>query len=97
MAEIEAEQMKNIKQICPVCNNEFIIKDFKLFMEKIRDSWAMASSKFKFEELPEEQKEMIREQNREENILSTISKGYVKIVCQPCSALLFWEGIKENE
>ncbi len=88
---------KNIKQICPECNNELIIKDFDLFMERLRDSWAIASMGFNFEDLPEEQKEQIRKQNREEYISEHLKKGYVRFVCNPCSAILFWEGVKKEQ
>ncbi len=96
----EKEQVKkfeNIKQICPMCNNEFIIKDFNLFMEKLRDSWALASSKFKFKELPKEQQEFIKKQNREEIIIKALEKGFVKMVCQPCNVLLFYETLEETK
>lgn len=87
----------NIKQVCPSCSNEFIIKDFDLFMDKIRDSWALASTRFKFNDLPKHQQDFIRTQNNEEKIEESLKKGYVKIICQPCGALLFYEGIEKNE
>lgn len=91
------KRLRNIKQICTECGNELIIKDFDLFMRKLRDSWALASSKFKFEELPEDIKKHIREQNKEEYILKSLEKGYVKFCCNPCSAILFYEAIAEGE
>ncbi len=90
-------KFENIKQVCPECGNELIIKDFDLFMSRLRDSWAMASSKFKFEELPEDVKKSIREQNREGYILESLKKGYVKFMCNPCSAIIFWEAVRANE
>lgn len=88
---------KNIKQICPECNNELIIKDFDLFMSKLRDSWAIASTGFNFEELPQDQKDFIRNQNSEEYITETLKKGYVKFCCNPCSSILFWQGVKKEQ
>lgn len=88
----------NIKQICPFCKNEFIIKDFDLFMNKLRDGWALASSKFHFEELPKEQQDFIRNQNNEERIERLlIEKGYINMICEVCNVILTWETMREKK
>lgn len=84
---------ENIRQVCPFCNNEFIIKDFDLFMNKLRDGWALASTRFHFKDLSKDQQDFIRKQHNEEAIEEKLTKGYIKMICQVCNVIITWESL----
>lgn len=78
------------KQICPLCGNEFIIKDVELFMKKVNEAWEVI--KRIFEDLPEEQQKEIKERNSIINIKEHLEKqGYIKVPCLPCHTKMSWE------
>jgi len=78
------------RQICPLCGNEFIIKNVELYIQKINESWDVI--KPQFEHLPEDQQKEIKERNNIINIKEQLEKqGYIKAPCLPCHTKMAWE------
>lgn len=81
--------MTEAKMICPLCENEFIIKNIELFMEKLEESWQVI--KPIFEHLPKDQQDEIKKKNNIINIKEQLEKqGYIKAMCLPCHTKMSW-------
>lgn len=81
---------KSAKQICPVCENEFIIKDIDLYLERMEEAWNVVKKA-----LPEAYKRQMEDEiykrNHPDNIRKYIKeKGYFTGFCQPCMGKMSW-------
>lgn len=78
------------KQICPICDNEFIIKDIELFLERTEEAWNIVKKA-----LPEAHKKQMEHEIYKRNNVELIKKhlkekGYFTAWCQPCMSKLSW-------
>jgi len=78
------------KQICPVCDNEFIIKDIDLFLERMEEAWNVIKKA-----LPNAYKRQMEDEiykhNHPDNIKKHLKeKGYFIGFCQPCMSKMAW-------
>ena len=76
------------KQICPVCGNEFIIKDIELFIERMDEAWNIVK---KVVSDPEKMGSQIYKHNNVDAIKKHLKeKGYFTAFCQPCMSKMSW-------
>ena len=78
------------KQICPVCGNEFIIKDIDLYLERMEEAWNVVKKA-----LPDSYKRQMEDEiykrNHPDNIKKHLKeKGYFTGFCQPCMSKMAW-------
>lgn len=76
------------KQICPICGNEFIIKDIELFLERTEEAWNIVK---KVVSDPEKLEKEIYKRNNIDTIKKHLKeKGYITAWCQPCMSKMSW-------
>lgn len=84
------ENPTSAKQVCPICGNEFIIKDVELFLEVTNEAWEMVR-KGNPEAFSKQLESEIYRKNSPDNIKKEIEKkGYFTGFCQPCMSRLAW-------
>ena len=78
------------KQICPICENEFIIKDIELFCKINEEAWNIVKKLGpKTEEVMK--KHEVYKKNSPEYIKKQLKeKGYFTGICQPCMSKMAW-------
>lgn len=76
------------KQVCPVCGNEFIIKDIELFLERLEEAWNILRKAIPN---PEKLDNEIYKHNNIDVIKKCLKeKGYFTAFCQPCMSKISW-------
>lgn len=86
-------KIRSAKMICCLCENEFIIKDIDLYMERINESWNVMENIIK--KFPEAQREKIRNTVLEHNNMKNMKKqlkekGHIRALCLPCCTKMSW-------
>jgi hypothetical protein len=82
-------KITSAKQVCPVCGNEFIIKDIDLYLERLNEAWDIV-----IEHNPgikEKYKHEIYKRNNPEYIRKHVDEnGFFTAFCQPCMNKISW-------
>ncbi|MFW6172610.1 MAG: hypothetical protein ACOC5T_02595 [Elusimicrobiota bacterium] len=78
------------KQVCPICGNEFIIKDIDLYIERMNEAWEIVKKALP-EAYAKQAESEIYKRNHPDKIRQHIKeKGYFTAFCQPCMSKLSW-------
>jgi len=89
----EYEKRKNptsAKQVCPICGNEFIVKDIELYLEIMNDAWESIKEAYP-DGFTQQMNDEIYKRNHPDAIRKCIAeKGHFTGLCQPCMSLLSW-------
>lgn len=89
----KAKKRKNptsAKQICPVCENEMIIKDIDLFCQINEEAWNIIKKGSPSSEEAMRKHEVYKRNSPEYIKKQLKEKGHFKAFCQPCMCKLGW-------
>lgn len=77
------------KIVCPVCGNEFVVKDLELLVRRVEEAWNLVET---LVDVDDKTAEDIRRKNNIVNVKKEMKeKGFVSMLCQPCYAIMSWK------
>jgi len=83
-------EIQSAKQVCPLCGNEFIIKDINLFFRITDEAWEIIKKAFPKDYEKRISQEVYKRNNPETIKKSIEEKGYFTAFCQPCMSKITW-------
>lgn len=84
-------KLVSAKQVCPLCGNEFIIKDIDLFLEKTEEAWNIVKKALPPGDVRMRLDNEVYKRNNPDAIRKVLKeKGFITAWCQPCMSKISW-------